>query len=152
MRHLLPNSNAFFRTPHPVAAASAVGAFAVALVVWRVARRKRPDADAVERARRERLASLGRLTDGNLVDTATFDGRYLAEATGLDASPRMLLYRYRVAGVGYEAVQDVSGIEGLARDIRVDLPIQVRYDQENPADSIVVAEEWSGLRYGRGEL
>ena len=31
-------------------------------------------------------------------------------------------------------------------NIRTDLPIQVRYAPHNPANSIVVAETWSGLR------
>jgi hypothetical protein len=30
----------------------------------------------------------------------------------------------------------------------MDLPIQIRYDPHNPANSIVVAESWSGLRLG----
>jgi hypothetical protein len=32
------------------------------------------------------------------------------------------------------------------RDVRADLPIQVRYDMHNPGNSIVVSESWSGLR------
>lgn len=137
--------------PHLGAALVALGACAVGGVVWRVARHAPPTAEALEQARRKRLARIGRLTDGNLVDTTTFDGRFLAEAARPDVPPRILLYRYRIAGVAYEAVQDVSGIEGLVRGLRVDLPIQVRYDQENPADSIVVAETWCGLRYAREE-
>ena len=31
-------------------------------------------------------------------------------------------------------------------NIRTDLPIQVRYAPHNPANSIIVAESWSGLR------
>ncbi len=136
---------------HPWAVVWALGAFAAAAAVWRVARRADPDPDAVEQVRRERLSQTGRLTDGNLVDTSTLDGRYLAREVPPGAPPRLLLYRYRVAGVAYEAVQDVSTVEDLVQGLRVDLPIQVRYDQENPADSIVVAEGWCGLRYGNGE-
>ena len=36
----------------------------------------------------------------------------------------------------------------LVRHVRVDLPVQVRFNQRNPSDSIVVAESWSGLRLG----
>src|SRR5882757_5151060 len=35
------------------------------------------------------------------------------------------------------------------KDLRIDLPVQVRYDARNPGNSIVAAEEWSGLQHGR---
>jgi len=38
------------------------------------------------------------------------------------------------------------------RDIRADLPVQVRYDPHNPANSIVVAESWNGLRMSPSPL
>jgi hypothetical protein len=61
----------------------------------------------------------------------------------------MLQFHYRIAGVAYEAVQNVSALSDQVRGLRIDLPIQVRYDHQNPADSIVVAEEWSGLQTRR---
>ncbi len=45
-----------------------------------------------------------------------------------------------------EAAQDVTALGELVRDVRTDLPVQVRYEPHNPANSIVVAEGWSGLR------
>ncbi len=60
--------------------------------------------------------------------------------------PHLLIYDYRIAGVTYECAQDVTTLAEHVRDIRTDLPIQVRYDLHNPANSIVVAESWSGLR------
>jgi hypothetical protein len=48
--------------------------------------------------------------------------------------------------VTYECAQDVTTLADHVRDIRTDLPIQVRYDLHNPANSIVVAESWSGIR------
>ena len=54
--------------------------------------------------------------------------------------------QYDVAGVTYECAQDVTMLAEHVQNIRTDLPIQVRYAPHNPANSIVVAETWSGLR------
>ena len=131
------------------AAAIAVGALAVTGVVWLVLRRKHPSPEEMERARRERLVRVGRITDGSLVDTTTLDGSFLddpAPLGGQSPAPNLLMFRYQIAGVMYETAQDVSTLPELVRGMRIDLPIQVRYDYENPANSIVVAEEWSGIR------
>jgi hypothetical protein len=130
---------------HQPIAILAGGACLIALVYWLVLRRPRLSAEAIERARRERLARTGRTTDGTLVDTTTLDGSFLDHASD-SGSPKLLLFRYRLAGVDYEAVQDVSALPDKVRDIRIDLPIQVRYDFKNPANSMVVAENWNGLR------
>jgi hypothetical protein len=117
------------------AAVAAAGGLA-----WYLFRRPRPTAEEIERARRDLLAAQGRITDGSI-----------AEAPGPEddaASPRLILYNYRIAGVTYEAAQDVTTLGDLVQDVRSDLPIQVRYEPHNPANSIVVAESWSGLRLG----
>ncbi|RXH58863.1 hypothetical protein GRAN_2173 [Granulicella sibirica] len=130
-----------------------MGLFAVAAGVFlMVLRKPRPTPEQVERARRERLALTGRITDGSLVDTTMVDGSFLGEDFRTDeTSPHKLMYHYGIAGVRYEAVQDVSVLQDRVRGVRIDLPIQVRYDHLNPADSIVVAEDWSGLRLRRGD-
>jgi hypothetical protein len=61
-------------------------------------------------------------------------------------APSIIVYNYRIAGVTYECAQDVSALADRVHGIRTDLPIQVRYSPRNPANSIVVAESWSGLR------
>ena len=58
----------------------------------------------------------------------------------------MIVYNYRIGGVSYEAAQDVTTLAEMVRDVRTDLPVQVRYEPHNPANSIVVAEGWNGLR------
>jgi hypothetical protein len=63
-------------------------------------------------------------------------------------TPEMIVYVYRIAGVTYECAQDVTMLPELVYGVRTDLPIQVRYAPQNPANSIVVAETWSGLRLG----
>lgn len=125
-----------FRSPRNIAAV-AVGAAAAAGIAWYLFKRPRPTAEEIERARRDLLASTGRITDGAITDMAT---------PPEDPTPDVIVYSYRIGGVAYECAQVVTGLADHVRDIRIDLPIQVRYDPHNPADSIVVAETWSGLR------
>ncbi len=116
---------------------------------------RRPSAEEIERQRREFLATQGRITDATLIDTGLDrpDRRPEIEPGDLrveDSPPDVLRYQYKVAGVGYESLQDVARLPEHVRHLRVDLPIQVRYDPKNPGNSIVVAESWSGLRVGLG--
>ncbi len=104
---------------------------------------RRPDPEELERQRRLFLASRGRITDAMLVDTS-LERRPVAASEELPQS--VLRYQYKVAGVGYECSQDVAPLSEYVRHVRMDLPIQVRYDPHNPGNSIVVAESWSGLR------
>ncbi len=101
--------------------------------------RKKPSAEEIERERRDLLASTGRIVDGSITETA-----WLGDAPG--PVPNTLIYRYRAAGVTYECAQDVSPLTEHVRHVRIDLPVQVRIDPRNPGNSIVVSENWSGLR------
>ena len=121
--------------------AIAFGITAVTGVALYVYYNRKPDPVEVERMRRLFLAERGRITDATLIET-----KALEQAATEDRAPEALQYQYRVAGVGYESSQDVSMLNDSVRNLRVDLPIQVRYDPHNPANSIVVAESWSGLR------
>jgi hypothetical protein len=60
----------------------------------------------------------------------------------------LLIYQYDVAGVSYEASQDVTYLRQLINlhSCRLGLPTSVRYDPQNPGNSIVVSERWMGLR------
>jgi hypothetical protein len=117
----------------------------VALIVvgaWLVLH-KRPTAEEVERARRFFLSQSGRLVDGMLLDLCEVeatDGRTLT----------MLLFSYRIAGVDYESSQDITDIRGVVDParIRAGFPCSVRYQPGNPYNSIIISEEWSGLREG----
>jgi hypothetical protein len=99
---------------------------------WAIGRR--PTAAQVEERRRKRLAMSGRIVDGSLID-----------ADPQDATAQKIIYTYKIAGVTYECSQDVSMLGDLVRNLRLDYPVQVRYNRANPADSIVVAENWNGL-------
>lgn len=120
-------------------AAVALGAAAIAGIAWYALRRPRQSAEEIERERRELLATIGRITDGTITDAP------LAQ-DGESAEPLVIIYNYRIAGVSYECAQDVTSLAEHVRDVRADLPIQVRYDMHNPGNSIVVSESWSGLR------
>ena len=93
--------------------------------------RSRISPDEKERRRRMMLLSAGKMGDANL----------------LDIHDNLLVYSYAVRGVEYTASQDISRLHAFVpEDVSSLGPISVKYDPRNPANSIVLAEEWSGLR------
>jgi hypothetical protein len=141
------------RSPRVVFAIGATAAAAIGVASYVLTRRK-PTAEEVERERRDMLARIGRITDGTIMDTmvaevhgvVSDDADALALADGV-LTPHMIVYVYRIGGVTYECAQDVTALAEFVHGIRTDLPIQVRYEPHNPANSIVVAETWNGLRF-----
>ena len=124
-----------------VAGLASISALA-GVALWMVLR-KRPTAEELERMRRGFLVQSGRLVDGMLLDICDIeaeDGRTLT----------MLLYNYRIAGVDYECSQDITDMDEVvdAAQVRAGFPCSVRYQPGNAQNSIVVAEEWTGLRAG----
>ena len=123
----------------------AIGGIVVAVVlviciVVFLARAFRPSPEEVERRRRERLATTGRITDGVIVDARTLSGE-----DSVSPTPEVLVYSYRLAGVTYNCAQDVSRLPEQVRGFRIDQPVQVRYDQRNPGNSVLVSGSWTGL-------
>jgi hypothetical protein len=141
------------RSPRVIAAISVGAATAIGVVSYLLTRRK-PTAEEIERERRDLLARSGRITDGTIMDTMIMEARNVdlnasdmsAPADRTTPAPHIILYNYRIAGVTYECAQDVTTLAEYVHGIRADLPVQVRYAPHNPANSIVVAESWSGLR------
>ena len=120
----------------------------VAVMVW-LLRHRRPTAEELERERRLRLVSYGRLVDGLLMELMEVPVHESGAGSESTPSTRwMLLYQYEIAGVTYECAQDVTALsEDLQPGrIQVGLPCSVRYQPGSPENSIVVAETWSGLR------
>jgi hypothetical protein len=141
------------RSPRVVAAIGTGVVAAIGVVTYVLTRRK-PTAEEIERERRELLARSGRITDGTIMDTMITEARNgglnasetPAQADRSVLTPQIIVYNYRIAGVTYECAQDVTTLAQYVHGIRTDLPVQVRYLPQNPANSIVVAESWSGLR------
>lgn len=141
------------RSPRVIAAISVGVVAAIGVASYALTRRK-PSAEEIERARRDLLAQSGRITDGTIMDTMIAESHHAdsipseadAPQTGSAPTPDIIVYNYRIAGVTYECAQDVTMLAEHVHNIRTDLPIQVRYAPHNPANSIVVAETWSGLR------
>jgi hypothetical protein len=72
----------------------------------------------------------------------------LGDALITEASEEMLYYSYSVGGVQYEASQDVSGLRELLppEPERLIGPASLKYSSRNAANSMLICEEWSGLR------
>ncbi len=102
-----------------------------ALCGWILLRRRLP-AEKQERKRRLTVNMKGRLGDGMVNDVG----------------PDVIYYSYAVGGVEYRASQDVTHLKQfLPPDPdRVIGPVTLKYSPRNPANSIVVCEDWSGLR------
>lgn len=132
------------RSPRAIAG-YVVGCAAIAIFASRSMKRKQPNPEDLERDRREYLAISGRLVDGTITEV------YWSDHSPIP-TPETLIYEYSIGGVTYECGQDVSLLAEHVRHVRIDLPVQVRFDPRNPADSIVVAESWSGLRESRDSL
>ncbi|MBZ5656110.1 MAG: hypothetical protein LAO56_12635 [Acidobacteriia bacterium] len=119
----------------------ALGAVGLAVAGYAMLRRKSKTSDEVERERRTWLSQTGRLTDGTVIDVQEITPNGHRAAT-------MLIYQYDVAGVSYEASQDVTYLRQWINlhSCRLGLPTSVKYDPHNPGNSLVIAEGWMGLR------
>jgi len=104
----------------------------VALIGWRAWKHSRLSPAEVERRRRNMLAAHGKMGDATLLDVR--DG--------------MIFYSYDVRGIEYIASQDISALKDLlpTDPCAVVGPVSMKYDARNPANSIIIAEEWSGIR------
>jgi hypothetical protein len=111
------------------------------LIAYWLFRRKPKSADDLERERRAWLDQVGRITDGTVIDVQEIPGKDHKSST-------VLIYHYDVAGVSYECSQDVTYLRPMINlhSCRLGLPTSVRYDPQNPGNSLVVSERWIGLR------
>ncbi len=120
----------------------AVGSVAAAAVgVSYILRGRKKSPEQREKERRLRISQHGRITDGTVMD--------VHEMRKDEADPiQLLIYNYDVAGVSYEASQDVTHLRQFIdlHSCRLGLPTSIKYDPQNPGNSIVISEDWSGLR------
>jgi hypothetical protein len=116
------------------------------------------DPEEAERRRRLHLNQIGRIAEGQVVELAEHPAEPRPASRGifggkpqplLNNPPRQLVsYSYAISGVTYHTAQDITGLESQVRLERLvaGQPASIKYDPSNPVDSILVADDWSGLR------
>ena len=94
--------------------------------------RKRISPEEAERLRRLDVGMHGRLVEG----------------MATDVQENTVYFTYSVRGVEYQAAQDLSTLLDRVPGALHTLigPITLRYIANNPANSVVLCEKWSGLR------
>jgi hypothetical protein len=141
----------------PLAGVAAV--VLVGIVLW--LRRKPEDDNDIERQRRAYLNRVGRIVEGQVLEIAEhaceergpaakspgmFQKRALPPASS-NGTQKLLYYTYSISGVTYETAQDITGLEEgkhLGR-VAAGQTASVKYDPSNPSNSILLADDWSGL-------
>lgn len=132
----------------------------VVLIFW--LKKKPEDANELERQRRSYLNRVGRIVEGHVLEVV--DHRNAAppangqgKVSGLfgksqarvasNLPQKLLYYTYSISGVTYETAQDVTGLEERLHLTRVATGqiASVKYDPSNPSNSILLADDWSGL-------
>jgi hypothetical protein len=121
-----------FTAAEPIAwGLAAVLVVLAAVFGYRAWQRSRVTPEERERRRCAWLVATGKISDAMLVEIRE----------------NLVFYSYVVRGVEYMASQDFSRlVDKAVVDFSGISSMSVRYDSRNPANSIVVAEEWSGLR------
>jgi hypothetical protein len=126
--------------------------------------RKRPSGRPdVEHERRAYVNRIGRIVEGQVLDVVDHtkpsgDGAASREKERAplfakrvkvhsDAAQVLLYYCYSISGVTYETAQDVTGLEErlLLTRVAAGQVASVKYDPSNPSNSILLADDWSGL-------
>jgi hypothetical protein len=115
-------------------ALAVVLAVLVAIIAIRAWKRSHITPEERERQRRLWLVATGKMGDASLVEIRD----------------DLVFYSYAVRGVEYTASQDISRLgQRIPTDLSAMGAVSVKYDPRNPANSIVIAEEWTGLRASR---
>jgi LPXTG-motif cell wall-anchored protein len=131
----------------------------VGIIFWM--RRKPEDPGEIERQRRAFLNRVGRIVEGQVLEVVDHIRNPHLErpavigaktkppsaGAGSNGTQKLLYYTYSISGVTYETAQDVTGLEErlLLTRIAVGQTASVKYDPSNPSNSILLADDWSGL-------
>ncbi len=111
--------------------------------------RRPADPDDAERKRRSYVNQIGRIVEGHVVqlieEPAAPPPNGASAATA--GSRKLVCYSYSISGVSYETAQDLTGLENRVPFDRLvaGQPASVKYDPAHPANSILLADDWSGL-------
>src|ERR1700739_1664647 len=136
-----------------VAGAAIAGIAMIAYAFFRPA----VDPEEAERKRRLHLNQIGRIAEGQVVELAEHEAEPPASRKIFGGKPQPLVtnrsrqlvsYSYAISGVTYHTAQDITGLESQVRMERLvaGQPASIKYDPSNPGDSLLVADDWSGLR------
>lgn len=122
---------------------------------------KPEDPEDEERRRRFQLNQVGRIVEGLVVELVETPATPPQEASSgmlsrrkpivsgraANGVRRLVRYSYSIAGVTYETAQDVTGLEErlCLERLAAGQPASVKYDPSNPSNSILVADDWSGI-------
>jgi len=139
---------------YPVLGAAALLLLLAAALWWW--RRRPRDPDEVERRRREYLSRVGRIVEGEILEIressetavpALSAGRPAPHSSHANGARSLVCYTYAISGVTYETAQDVTGFEERAclKQLISGQPASVKYDPQSPGNSMLIAEDWSGL-------
>jgi hypothetical protein len=114
-----------------LAALVGIAAVLIALGIY-IALRVHGTPEKRERKRRLNVNRLGRLGDALITE----------------ATETVIYYTYSIRGVQYTASQDVTALRRKlpAEPERLIGIASLKYAPKNPANSILICEEWSGLR------
>jgi hypothetical protein len=128
----------------------------IGLIFW--LRRKPEDSGALERQRCAYLNRVGRIVEGQVLEIAehTRDakdsearqgGMFGKSRPSVPATQKLIHYTYSISGVTYETAQDITGLEErlLLTRAAAGQTASVKYDPSNPSNSILLADDWSGL-------
>src|SRR5437867_13231599 len=130
----MSNASAIFLVSGGAVEILILSSLAILLMSWGVWLLLGSRQTAAQRERRRRL-------------TVNRTGR-MGDATIIDVRDCVLYYSYEVRGVAYATSQDATEFKHmLPPDTSVLIgPVGLKYASGNPANSIVICEEWSGLR------
>jgi Protein of unknown function (DUF3592) len=144
-----------------MAVAAAALVVAVTVAVLRHLFKKPEDPENIERRRRTQLNQVGRIVEGLVVELVETPATVALESdSGMfsrrrGAAPemagngvrRLIRYSYSISGVTYETAQDVTGLEErlCLERLAAGQHASVKYDPSNPSNSILVADDWSGI-------
>ncbi len=129
----------------------------IGVVFW--LRRKPEDAGEIERKRCAFLNRVGRIVEGQILEiveqsrdsqearpSSILENRKTSTVAA-NGTRKLLYYTYSISGVTYETAQDVTGLEERLHVTRIATgqTASVKYDPSNPSNSILLADDWSGL-------
>lgn len=129
----------------------------IGVVFW--LRRKPEDAGEIERKRCAFLNRVGRIVEGQILEiveqsrdsqearpSSILENRKTSTVAA-NGTRKLLYYTYSISGVTYETAQDVTGQEERLHVTRIATgqTASVKYDPSNPSNSILLADDWSGL-------